>query len=72
MGKRVIIWYPESKDSMSTQYPSKIEHYVLATTEIEPEIKEIRTPDISTPKHLTTPFLMRASWLTLFLNAHTL
>lgn len=50
MGKRVIIWYPESKDSMSTQYPSKIEHYVLATTEIEPEIKEIRTPDISTPK----------------------
>lgn len=50
MGKRVIVWHPESKDSMPTQYPRKIEHYVLATTEIEPEINEIRTPDISTPK----------------------
>lgn len=50
MGKRVIVWYPESKDSMSTQYPRKIEHYVLATTEIEPEINELRTHDISTPK----------------------
>lgn len=51
MGKRVIVWYPESKDSMSTQYPHKIEHYVLTTTEIEPEINEIRTPDISTPNN---------------------
>ena len=50
MGKRVIVWYPESKDSMSTQYPRKFEQNVLATEEREPEINELRTPDISTPK----------------------
>lgn len=50
LGEKVIVWCPESKDSMATQDPRKTGQYILAPEEVKPEVKKTEIPEISTPE----------------------
>lgn len=50
LGEKIIVWCPESKDSMATQDPRKTGQYILAPEEVKPEVKNTEIPEISTPE----------------------
>jgi len=50
LGEKIIVWCPESKDSMATQDPRKTGQYILAPEEVKPEVKKTEIPEISTPE----------------------